>query len=135
MKLQEEAPLEHNRVYFQEWVAGIKDGGSGVNIYFPNLVIKNNATLDSVYFRKMRGKLRNGKASYFASLRKDKPQDITMNGDGKEEYGNKTPEFPFDLKNDECVISYIENGETKYFKIGDIKEKAGEYYPTSPPKN
>ncbi len=134
-KLQEKAPLEYNRPYFQEWVAGIKDGGSGVNIYFPNLVIKNNAIVDSVFFRKMKGKLRNGKASYFASLRKEKPQDIDMSGDPKAEYGNKIPEFPFDLEYDECVVSYIENGETKYFKIVDMKEKEGEYYPTSPPKN
>lgn len=135
VKLEEKAPLEYSRPYFQEWVAGIEDGGSGVNIYFPNLVVKNNAIVDSVFFRKMKGKLRNGKASYFASLKKDMPQDIVMSDDPKAEYGNKTQEFPFDLKNDECVISYIEKGETKYFKIVDLKEKEGEYYPTSPPKN
>ncbi len=135
IKFQEDAPLEHNRPYFQEWVAGIKDGGSGVNIYFPNLVTKNNTKVDSVFFRKMKGKLRNGKASYFATLKKPIPQDITMSGDSKSEYGNKLPEFPFELKNNECVISYIEGGETKYVKIANLKEKAGEYYPSSPPNN
>lgn len=135
LKLQDKAPIEHTRPYFQEWVAGIKDGGSGINIYFPNLVTKNNAIIDSVFFRKMKGKLRNGKASYFATLKKPKPIDLTMSSDPKSEYGNKLPKFPFELKNNECVISYIEEGETKYVKIGNLKEKEGEYYPSSPPVN
>lgn len=134
MKLEKEAPLVLNEVYFQKWTSGIENGGQGINIYFPSLINQNNTTLDSVFFRKMKGKIRTGKASYFANLRPTQPNDIIMHGDSKQEYGNTANTFPFNLKDNECVISYIDNGSTKYFKVDGIIEKQPEYYPSAPTK-
>ncbi|MBT8303849.1 MAG: hypothetical protein KJP09_05210 [Bacteroidia bacterium] len=51
-----------------------------------------------------------------------------MSGDSKQEYGNKRPEdtekIPFELKMNECVVSYKEGKKTKYFKIDEVEEKA-----------
>ena len=126
-----------NQPYFQKWVAGIEAGGSGINIYFPNLINKENYTLKQVYFRGMVANILSGKASYFANL-KQKQNDIIMSNEPQAEFGNTLPNnaesFPFNLKQDQCVISYHDNGETKYVKIYGIVEKQGAFYPSAPPK-
>ena len=123
--------------YYQLWTTGQESSGSGMNIYFPTLINKSNYKLEKVYFRGMIGDMLSGKASYFANL-KPKKVDLVMSNEGNAEYGNTMPTkpepFPFKLKPTECKISYIDNGETKYFLVNNIVEKAGEYYPTAPPK-
>ena len=45
----------------------------------------------------------------------------------------KDDDFPFTLEDNECAISFIENGEVKYVKVSDISEKKGVYYKNGPP--
>ena len=77
-KLEKESVLKPNRPYFQNWIAEIKQGGSGFNIYFPNLNPNNRVTLDSVYFRGVKGKLTRGKAMYSANLKNPSPYERDM---------------------------------------------------------
>lgn len=47
-------------------------------------------------------------------------KDIQLHGDPKKEYGNTPPKIektPFELKENEAVISYKVDGETRYYKI------------------
>ena len=50
-----------------------------------------------------------------------------MSNEPYAEYGNKVPELPkksfFQLKENECVISYKQSGKTKYFKIKGLTKK------------
>ena len=124
-KVEDQSPLNYTRPYFQEWIAPIKLGTSGANVFLPNLTTKNNTVIDSVFFRQMMGKLEKGRALYSATLTRVHPDDKQK----------RAKEFPFDLRSNECVVSYIENGETKYFLIDNIAERAGEYYPDGPPKD
>ena len=39
----------------------------------------------------------------------------------------------FTLTDNECAISYVENGQTKYMKIININEVEGTYYENGPP--
>jgi hypothetical protein len=140
-ELQEKAPTTIGKVYVQKWVAGIEEGGSGLYIFIP--VSDASITLDSVYFRGRATKLsvkyqnKNMYVGNFINPSKQK-HDIIMSGDPKAEYGNKSPilekqkPIPFELKDDECVISYIEGKKTKYFKIGNIVEKQLIPYPSAP---
>ncbi|MEJ6791681.1 MAG: hypothetical protein QNK89_02805 [Lacinutrix sp.] len=134
---EKEMPMIINNAYFQRWVAGQEAGGSGINIYFPELINASNYKLISVYFRSMVGDIQSGKAMYFANLKSNK-SDLVMSNEKNAEYGNTTPTalepFPFELKDNECIISYIDNGETKYFQVYNIAEKVAEYYPSAPPK-
>lgn len=123
IELQDTAAFQTDRIYFQEWFAGINVGGTGMNIYFPNLNTRNNVEIDSVYFRNLKGKLTPGRANYTAILKNKSPYDTT----------NMEVKIPFKLLDDECVISYFENGEKKYIKIGNISEKEGIYYEDGPP--
>jgi len=126
-KLQEQSPIQLDRVYFQEWYAGIKVGGTGINIFFPNLNTGKNITVDSVYFRNLKGKLTKGRAAYSSILKNRSPYDTTPIP--------KATKPLFEITGNECVISYTENGETKYFKINNISEKEGIYYENGPPIN
>ncbi|MBR9846987.1 MAG: hypothetical protein GYB35_13165, partial [Algicola sp.] len=54
-KLQKRAPVEFGQVYAQKWVAGVKGGGSGINVFIP---VKNTSVvLDSIFFRGQKAKL------------------------------------------------------------------------------
>lgn len=139
-KLQKKAPIQFGDVYCQSWVAGIQGGGSGINIFIP--VKDSSVVLDSVYFRgkvtKLKVKPQNTLLyiGYFKTKFNQK-QDVIMSSDTNAEYTNKMPEIdkkiPFDLKDDECVISYIENKTIKYFKINNVTEKQAQHYPSAPP--
>lgn len=139
--LQKQAPVNINKPYFQSWVAGVKGGGAGINVFIP--VSDAKQELDSVYFRGEVSKLEvkpqnpNLYIGRFNS-NKNRQKDIVMSSDPREEYGNQLPELkqniPFQLKDNECVISYIENGVTKYFKIKNLTEKASIPFPSAKPK-
>lgn len=140
-KLQTKTPIEIGEVYFQKWNAGVKEGGSGIDLYIPVLAeLPTNIQLDSVYFRGSAAKLqklKDGSNVFVGRFKSDfiqKP-DVVMSSDSKEEYGNKAPninkKIPFDLKDSECALSYKEGRETKYFKIEKIIEKAKQNYPSN----
>lgn len=142
-KLEKQVSFKIGEVYFQHWVAGIKGGGSGVNIFIPIDNLENNIQLDSVHFRGKAAKLEfkpNSPTLFigrFMSLT-NRDSDIIMSGKPEEEYGNQLPEqtkkSPFELEQNECVISYIRDGKSRYFKIGNIIEKKAEFYPSAPPR-
>jgi len=142
-KLQDKAPIQLQEVYCQSWVAGVKGGGAGINIFIPtDLKTHDHKRLDSVYFRGKSAKLNiiEDKTIVYVGrfiLEAYKDQDIIMSSDKKEEYGNKMlkvkESIPFDLKDDECVVSYKEGEKTRYFKIENIVEKASIPYPSAPP--
>lgn len=123
---QKEIPFNIDNVYFQEWYAGIKVGGTGVNIFIPVVDKPADVIVDSVYFRNLQGKLVKTQGKYSAIL-KNKSRNYSFR------VAEKPKDYPFDLKANECVISYIQNGETKYYKIKQLNEFAGIYYENGPP--
>ena len=141
-KLQKEAPTAFGNVYCKQWVSGIEEGPSGLNIYIE--VKDSEFQLDSVYFREKGTKLKKdlqNKMQYvgsFVTPSKQK-QDIVMSSDSKAEYGNKIPQkaikIPFELAHNECVVSYKVNGKTKYYKLINIAQIHSLDVPMSPASN
>ncbi|MCB0461648.1 MAG: hypothetical protein R2816_01525 [Flavobacteriaceae bacterium] len=142
-KLQKKAPITINQVYYQKWIAGVEGGGSGVNIFIETS--SNTIKLDSVYFQGKGAKLvlkPSNDTLYIGRFISDfnKKEDMVFSSDPNKEYGNKPPQLPvkipFELNDDECVISYSENDKTKYFKLKNIKERESINYPMmSSPEN
>lgn len=124
--LEEKPIFQLADVDFQEWYAGIKVGGTGFNILLSNISNDENVTLETVYFRNLTGQLVKGKGMYSAILKNSSPYYTW-------EYPTKPADYPFDLKPNECVISYKEGGVTKFYKIASLIEKAGTYYENGPP--
>lgn len=142
-KLELKSPIAIGKVECQSWIAGVKGGGSGINLFIPVLEeFVETMKLDSAYFR---GKvallkpLNDSSKIYVARFDADfnKKEDILINPDtplsDKRELTKSNEKIPFDLKASECVISCREGSETKYFKIENIVEKQPEHYPSAPP--
>lgn len=125
---------------YKYWTAGIQGGGSGINVLVLVEENKNNVVFDTIYFRGMQSKLEAVKTGYVANFRTkaNQKEDLIMSADKNAEYGNEIADkaaFPFQLKDKECIISYIEDNIIKYFKIENLVEKPRDMYPTAPPKN
>lgn len=142
-KLQSEAPIKYGEVYCETWVAGVRGGGSGINLFIPlSKEAPKSVQLDSVYFRgkgTLLEKIEGEKTLYVGRFQTNfnQMQDIVMSSDPNEEYGNEAPnldeKIPFELKDSECVVSYKNGDETKYFKIVNVIEKQPQHYPSAPP--
>ena len=138
-QLQKNAPVEIEQVYFQKWVGGIEGGGSGLNLMIP--VKSMEVQLDSAYFRGRGVKLESRGTDLIYIGRFDsnfnKKKDMVMSSDPKAEYGNKAPEIPqkipFELEDDECIVSFMDGVTTKYFKVENVVEKEMIAYPSPPP--
>ena len=59
-----------------------------------------------------------------------------MNSNTAQEYGNTAPKIetnnPFNLGQNECVVSYKLNGKTRYYKLTNIVKKESIDIPMSP---
>ena len=139
LKLQKEFPLEIGKVYYQHWVAGVKGGGSGDNLFIPIVANKNNIILDSVYFKGKQVKLELKNSSLYVgrfASKANQKQDIILSNEPYAEYGNPIPEIPkkipFELKESECIVTYLEGNKTRYYKISNITKKESERYPSAP---
>lgn len=140
-KLQKTNPVEFGEVYYQQWVAGVKGGGSGVNIYIPIKSNNNHIVLDSVFFREKVSKLEKINESLVVGRFKssvNQQKDLILSSNPKDEYGNQVEksvqDFPFELKSNQCVISYIEDFKTKYIMMDNILKKTLLAYPSAPQK-
>lgn len=129
-KLQENVPDGLTEVYYQEWSSGVRGGTSGLNLIIGTS--DANLQLDSVYFRGKQAKLvlsSNETRTYIARFTNapNYKDDIVLDKDPKKEYGNTPPvlkkSISFELKNDECVISYKQGNNTNYFKIVKLEKK------------
>lgn len=138
-KLQKKAPVEFGSVYYQNWNSGIKEGGSGLTIFIP--VNEISIILDSVYFKgkATKLKLQSKTLLYVGQFKSGNTQfeDLILSSDAIEEYANKIPKkediIPFDIKDNECVVSYIKDDKTLYYKISNVQQREPLNYPSSPP--
>ncbi len=140
-KLETNAPLTLGDVYYQQWIAGVQGGGSGINIFIPIISNPKNIMLDSVYFQGKQAKLEYRNSDIFIGRFEseiNQKKDIIMSSEPYAEYGNKVPEIPkkppFKLLEDECVVSYKDANKVKYFKIDKINKKEDLKFMSAPPK-
>ncbi|MFC4722923.1 hypothetical protein ACFO5O_11360 [Geojedonia litorea] len=140
--LQDDAPVTFGDVYYQYRAQAVRDLETSFTLVIP---LKNDLpssiTLDSVYFKGKSAKLQttvNKDNFYFAKFI-TKPaysEDIILSSDLAEEHQNKPPKppirIPFELKSNECIISYIQDGKTRYYKIKGIVQKRQNGVPMSP---
>lgn len=133
--IQEKAPVDLEQAYYTTWVGGTKGAGSGLNVYIPVSQTQDlDIQLDSVYFRGKRAELQtrpedeNLYIGYFRTAdNSNKAPDLIMSSDPREEYGNQLPkrmeDFPFELDENEAVISFRKNGKKSYYKIEVVERK------------
>jgi hypothetical protein len=88
--------------------------------------------LDSIYFRNNKAPLKrvdNDENSVFSgSFTTSKtPHDYILDSDPKLEFGNKPPvtvsKLPFEIKENEAIVSYFYKDKFNYYKILEVKEE------------
>ena len=133
-KLVETPPFEMGQAICQSWAGGRPEAGSGINLEIPLLNEDiSGMKMQRAFFRGMVADVtldsNKGKQVVKATFKKQTSgkMDMVMHADSKEEVGNQPPKkkekFPFELGNDQCVVSYMDGDTIKYFKIEGIKEK------------
>lgn len=135
LKLQDNLPLKVDEAYYQSWVAAVKGGSTGINVFISIKSNPNDIVLDSMYFRGKSTKIDYVNDALavgrFKTIANQK-QDIIMSNEPYAEYANKVPELPektpFELKDNTCVVSYLEKNKIKYFKIEGVVKKESTRY-------
>ncbi|MFK7834373.1 MAG: hypothetical protein AB8B52_13950 [Winogradskyella sp.] len=120
-KLQKESPTDITNSYYQKWNAGIQEGGSGIDLYIETkdtLVV-----LDSVFFRGYVGKLKRDPSNNKLFIARFKTITKASESDSK---------WSFQIENTECVVGYLLESKTRYFKISDLKQQRTLNYPIAP---
>ncbi|WP_130733173.1 hypothetical protein [Flavobacterium sp. J27] len=126
--------LPIQEVYYQKWVAGIKGGGSGIDLY---IVLKD--PLDKgVFFENVRYDVYDAliekvsDTSYAAHMRTPL-NDMILDENPKKEFGNQVPNTK--LKPNEAIITYTINEKRFSQHFENVKEKEMLAYPSTKPQD
>lgn len=135
--LTQNTPFTVKSCYCQKWVSGIKEGGSGLNIYAIINDISEGVTLKEFYFRGKSVDVKTSKDLIFKGYYKnDINKGVIMDNNSIIEAANTPPKIsPFKLENNEAVLSYDYNNKVYYHKILNIEEKQIIAYPSMAPDN
>ena len=138
-KLDKNAPFSIKSAYYQNWFGGRgASKGTIVSIEFSK---KNSKKIifDSIFFKGKTVKIQHTftdskqliKGNFVTYIYRDK--EVIMDIDPQKEMANKVPDitvnFPFELADKECVISYIIKNKKHYYKLKKLKEEQPIYYP------
>lgn len=90
--------------------------------------LSEEITLDKLYYKnKVASIQEKDKKRYFAKLKYHPMPPITMQRDGKKEYGNPNPKLtppPIALEENQALITYTVDSETKYYIIKNVVESS-----------
>ncbi len=136
VKITINPPFTISKTYSQKWVAGLKGGGSGTNLIIEFSSVSEGIDFNKIYFRgkviEATSKKQNQIVGYFKT---EMNHDVIMDSEISKEAANTPPQkLPFQLEENEAVISYTESGKIHYFKITNIEEKEMLAYPQTNPK-
>ena len=136
INIEKEAPFQLEKSAYNSWVGG-QPGVKGIQLV---IALKENSTIafDSLFFHKKATKveinmvgekmLLIGHFNTSSRLNSDLILDINV----AKEIKNSVPElkkFPFELKDNEAVLSYRLGGKTNYFKIKNIENSKPIFFP------
>ncbi len=143
-KLTADAPFTISKAICQTWTGGMEQTGHGTEVTLTlDGLAMDQITLKELYFRGRVGDITMGNTTEGIQAKCnfiEQPKEISMHSDPAKEVGNQPPrvrskkemEFPFELKPDEAVISYIENDILKFFKVDNVVDKPGRVYQSRP---
>jgi len=125
---ENEHPFKVLEANYANWVSEQPD----ITEITVNIIIDNpKIQLDSVYFRNSSAPLKHMESFenlvFTGSFKTSTtPHDYILDSDPKQEFGNKPPvmvsKIPFELTDDEAVVSYFYKNKINYYKILAVKE-------------
>jgi len=135
-QFDKKAPVAITDSYYNDWVGGLP-GVKGIRITIKAKAPETNIIFDSIYFDnkliKLDSQIQKNEliltGNYTISSKTD---HIIMHADPKEEFGNKpsnvSNEIPFELADNEAVISYFIDSKKRYYKLSNIKKEKTSVY-------
>lgn len=136
-KFTQDPPFKIAKAYYQNWVAGVEEGGSGTNVHVLFSEIDPDVVIQNIYFKnhilEAKGNI-NEPLEFVGYLKNAMQRDIIMDADPTKEAQN-TPSntFPFELVDNEAVVEYWFDGKKNYYKISDLSQKDIIPYPQGNP--
>lgn len=129
-KIEKEQPLQLKEAYFEQWTSGVKGGGSGLNIFLISEKKGENkdVQIEGIYFQDSYTTLTFYQPNKYQGFIKTKGNDssFALDEGGKKVDAStkqKEEEIPFELGDNEAVISYVKEGKKKYFKVTMVKKE------------
>ena len=127
------------KVYYQNWVAGVRGGGGGTNVFieFKEKPSKDFA-LNQLYFRNKKVKITESTDNvYFANIVRDINRRVKdeVTDDANISPKENTIKTPFSISENEAILEYTYKNQKRYYKISKIEEKEMLMYPSARPRN
>ena len=136
-QFDKKAPSTITDIFYQDWVGG-RPGVRGKLVTIKMKSPKNNMVFDSIFFNNKVIKLNSSTIGDILTLTGNfventyQNRDIIMSSNPKEEFGNKPTtkiaKIPFELSDNEAVISYIIKDKKRYYIVKNIKKGKAIYY-------
>lgn len=130
-KIEKKPIMMLKEAYYQSYVAGVRGGGSGINIFLElDRKNSNEVELNGLYFRKKYTALKpQGSNKYQAYIKgksnwkTDEEVFVFKNQKKKIKESKKEEEFPFTLDVNEAIIAFVHKGKLKYAKVRLVKKE------------
>jgi hypothetical protein len=131
-------PVKIKEVYYQNWVAGVRGGGSGTNFHIEfEQQLPKDIMLNQLYFRGNKDSVQKNSESLYVVAFKG-----TANLEKGEELSSDAPPSevkkivpPISISDDEAVLEFTQKGKRKLYKIKNVTEKEMLAYPSARPRN
>ncbi|WP_157662452.1 hypothetical protein [Polaribacter sp. SA4-10] len=136
IKVEKNPPFKIEKASYNNWVGG-QPGVRGTKV---EIALKENSSIifDSLFFRNKSTKVEINTAGSKMLLighfntSKRQNRDLILDADVTKEMKNTPPDvndFPFELKENQAIISYKVGYKIKYFKIENIEKTKPVFFP------
>lgn len=128
---------EIENAYYQKWVAGVKGGGSGINLHIIfKEPLNDDFELEKFSFQSYEGVFEKISETEYAAKINTHQNDLILDENPIKEYGNKAPTENV-LKTNEALLYFLIKSKGKYLArlVENVKEKPMLAYPSIKPKN
>ncbi len=136
-KLVQNPPFKISEAYFQDWIAGVQEAGSGTNVSIAFAEMKPDVVIQNIYFKNQileaKGNV-NAPNQYIGYLKNDTKRNVIMDADPMKEAQNIPPKtIPFKLEENQAVVEYWFGGKKNYYKVETLTKKEMIPYPQANP--
>lgn len=130
----QEFKLPIQEVYYQKWIAGVKGGGSGIDLYLElQKPLEKGVALEKVKFESYEASFEKISETSYVAHMKTTLNELVLDENPKKEYGNQAPVST--LKPNEAILFVNANGKELFQHLENVKEKELLAYPSSKPQN
>ncbi|TDQ28642.1 hypothetical protein [Tenacibaculum caenipelagi] len=131
VKTKNTHPFKIESASYYHVTGGVKGSYNSINLII-NFTAEESVDFQKVYFQNRITNAvveQHNDKQYIAARYKtssnDDRKDLILHADPKEEFGNTpTEKFPFELKENEAMVSYVKNEKIYYVKVENIIKKS-----------